>query len=292
MLCPRYLAALINARFDTRFRCAVLCVLLICGAIKPSRGEDSLASGNLLQGNPSSTRSGKHLFQNTCSICHGISGEGGRGPKLANSAQILSKSDAELFKIIRDGIDGTEMPAFPVTSGQAWQLITFIRSLNNTQIQQDARGDIGKGRELFFGRSGCSSCHMIHGRGGLLGPDLSNVAAERSLAQVKDSIRRPQRFAGPGYQHVRLVAMDERMIDGIVKNDSTYSIQIMTLNGDLDFFSKNDLKAITYYRESMMPAATLSDPEFQDILAFLSRQRVNAIPKKARISGQQVKVDR
>src|SRR5919107_1632323 len=36
-------------------------------------------------------------------------------------------------------------------------------------------GDATAGEALFFGRAGCASCHEVNGRGGVVGPDLSNA---------------------------------------------------------------------------------------------------------------------
>ena len=31
------------------------------------------------------------------------------------------------------------------------------------------------GEDLFFGKASCASCHEVNGRGGIVGPDLSNA---------------------------------------------------------------------------------------------------------------------
>jgi putative heme-binding domain-containing protein len=119
---------------------------------------------------------------------------------------------------------------------------------------------------------------MIVGQGGLGGPDLSNIGAERSLAALAKSIQRPGNSERTGYQHVRISTLDGQTIDGMIKNDSGYSIQILDMKGDFHFFPKSDLAIVTYYQSSLMPPADLSNQELQDILAFLSSQKLQAMP--------------
>ena len=127
---------------------------------------------------------------------------------------------------------------------------------------------------------------MIMGRGGLQGPDLSGIAAQRSAAQISESIRQPSAFVEPGYRRVRLNTVDGRTIEGLIKNDSTYSIQVLDLKGNLQFFSKDELQTITYNEDSLMPAPIMSDEELQDLLVFLSRQATEGV------SEQSAKTDR
>ena len=77
--------------------------------------------------------SGSQLFQQNCSSCHGLNGEGGVGPAL-NSKQFLSSAtDQQIRSIIAVGVPGTAMSAWsqdhggPLTSEQIKALSTFLR---------------------------------------------------------------------------------------------------------------------------------------------------------------------
>src|ERR1700719_4441617 len=54
---------------------------------------------------------GEQLFLGQCAGCHGPKGEGGRGALLAQPRLRHAADDESLFRLIRDGIKGTEMPA-------------------------------------------------------------------------------------------------------------------------------------------------------------------------------------
>ena len=63
---------------------------------------------------------------------------------------------------------------------------------------------------------------MVLGRGGLLGPDLSNIGAERRLAELhRPFYANPSRMSR-GYQPVRLTTKSGDKVDGVVKNGATF----------------------------------------------------------------------
>jgi cytochrome c oxidase cbb3-type subunit 2 len=65
------------------------------------------------------------LYKQHCASCHGDKREGTLGPALKGSA----KSDADLFKIIFQGIEANGMPAFSgsLDEQKTWKLVTYIK---------------------------------------------------------------------------------------------------------------------------------------------------------------------
>jgi putative heme-binding domain-containing protein len=116
---------------------------------------------------------------------------------------------------------------------------------------------------------------MLNGRGGLLGPDLSNIAAERNARFLRESLTTPKPHIPNGYQPVRVVTADGRRIRGLVRNEHNFSLQLLDTEGKLHLLARNDLRDIEYEKQSLMPTdydKTLSATELRDLLAFLSRQ--------------------
>ena len=74
------------------------------------------------------------------------------------------------------------MPASPLPEADVSKIVAYIRSLRATAIDTPVQGDVAHGSQIFNGKGGCKECHMVNGRGGLIGPDLSNIAGERSVA--------------------------------------------------------------------------------------------------------------
>jgi cytochrome c oxidase cbb3-type subunit 3 len=235
--------------------------------------------GNPLGKDKVAIAAGRQQFEPTCGRCHGTTGKGGRGPKLADMARIRSMPDKPMFDVIKEGIKGTQMPPFPLPDTQIWQLVSFIRSLNATAIDQDVPGDKAAGETFFFGKGQCSKCHMMRGRGGLLGPDLSNLGASRSAEKIEESIKEPSAFIETGFSGVSVVTRDGCRVSGVAKNNSNYSIQILDAEGNYYLFLKSELKELIQHKKSLMPARALSERELQDLLAFLSRQTTDSPPQ-------------
>ena len=95
-----------------------LFILLIATASWAQPDEGSLRS-------PESIASGQKLFASACSACHGKTGEGGRGPNLADGVLVRRSKDERLFSSIKNGVPGSDMPGFPIgdaKSGSLWDI--------------------------------------------------------------------------------------------------------------------------------------------------------------------------
>jgi len=220
---------------------------------------------------------GKQLYNKSCTMCHGLDGTAGdRAPALAARRRYLRSTNGQLFDAIKKGIPGTAMPALPLSDDDVWKIVGYVRSLRATAVDEFVQGDVKHGESLFDGKAGCQSCHMIRGRGGLLGPDLSNIGSERSLAAIRSSLTEPAAGVPKGFQPVRAVTNAGAVIDGLVKNEDNFSLQVMDRKTyDIHLLVRSDLKDITYSDRSLMPhdyQHRLTKDEMQDLLAYLSRQ--------------------
>ncbi|MEK7278053.1 MAG: c-type cytochrome [Chloroflexota bacterium] len=74
---------------------------------------------------------GAQIFGDVCSSCHGVMGEGGIGPALADPATQGRYTDQQLFDTISQGHETTSMIAWGtiLTSDQITQLASYLRSL-------------------------------------------------------------------------------------------------------------------------------------------------------------------
>src|SRR5947199_7618169 len=150
------------------------------------------ATSNPLAGDSKAATQGAILFRQECVFCHGVSARGGmRGPDLTTGSWSHGGSDAELAATISAGVPGTAMPPNKLTEEEIWQIIAYLRTLQ--QPVMPPTGDARRGETLFFGATRCSSCHIVNGRGGRVGPELSTVGSGRSRAYIIESIREPGR---------------------------------------------------------------------------------------------------
>lgn len=248
---------------------------------------------NPLARNPRAIKQGNSLFRAACGSCHGIDARGGgRGPDLTSGRWTHGGSDAALFRIITQGAPGTQMPANDLSAEETWMVIAYLRTLSATAAPPVA-GNRAKGEKIFFEQGFCAQCHMVNGKGGRLGPELSRIGASRPVHFLTEAIREPSKHLSfglhePGkdfplvYDTVTVLTGAGRRIIGIAKNEDSFSIQLMDQQEQLHFFSKKDLKGVTREQKSLMPVYTesmLSAAELQDLLAYLSSLRGQPEPK-------------
>jgi cytochrome c oxidase cbb3-type subunit III len=231
-------------------------------------------------GDVKAIEAGRVLFTNGCTACHGPDGRGGRGPNLRERVFWHPMDEETMYKAVQKGIPGGGMPAASLSEEQTWQVVAFVRSLTAPAIENVASGDPKAGGELFWGKAGCGGCHRIQGRGGSLGPDLSNVAAMRALPQIRDAVLDPDAEITPGYESITVSLNDGRILRGVARNRTNYSLQVQDADGNLHLLSMKDVSKIRVTKGSIMPrdfGKRLSNAEVDNVVAYLSRQSVRPI---------------
>jgi len=232
---------------------------------------------------------GRQLFETHCAICHGPRGEGGKGPTLAQPNLPRASDNDSLLRIISYGIPNTEMPQARMEWPEIELVAKFVRSLGS-QPREVAPGDASRGAQIYAGKGGCAQCHMIHGQGGVFGPDLSDVGRRRSMAYLRRALVDPNADVPQSYSawrsdvslpenflYVRLVTRDKQEFSGVRVNEDTFSIQIREATGAVHSFLKSELAEIHKdFGKSPMPsyATALSTNELNDVVAFLTSLRV------------------
>ncbi len=264
-------------------------VLLAC-CLLISATAWSLEVRNPFAGKAKAAKAGEYEFRINCALCHGLGARGGgRGPDLTTSKKRHAHSDADMFQIISTGIPGTAMPAngtngqgVGMTDDEIWEIVTYIRSV---EVKAPAKpiGDAARGKKLFYGDANCFSCHMVKGKGGRVGPDLSSVGWSRRLDALIESVRNPSARLAWGlteatkefpqeYETVTVVTADGQQFKGVTLNEDSFSIQMIDTSEQLHLFEKDKLRSFEISRKSLMPIYnpdTLSDRDLHDIIAFL-----------------------
>jgi len=133
-----------------------------CDALKPYAGESTTPS------HEQQIDQGRQAFESNCAVCHGMDASGGRGPNLRRAHIARAPNDAALCELIETGIP-PEMPAGAfLTDVEVRALVAFVSSLRVSAAAAIA-GDPARGARIFAG-NGCSSCHILAGKGNALGP--------------------------------------------------------------------------------------------------------------------------
>lgn len=222
---------------------------------------------------PADVAAGGKTFRSHCSPCHGLNGEGGRGPNLATGSFFHGSSDLELLNNISDGIPGTEMPGLFYSSDRVWQIVAYIRSLNAAN-QSKPGASAAKGAELLRDKA-CLQCHRISGQGGRLGPDLSEIGKSRSVQHLRQALLDPNADVRQRYWVVSYTDASGTRVEGFLMNEDTYSVQFIDMSGRLQSLAKAGLKDYRVEKISKMPSFkdSLTNEEVEHMVAYLASLR-------------------
>jgi putative heme-binding domain-containing protein len=221
---------------------------------------------------PEDVAAGGRIFRAHCAVCHGPEGAGGRGAKLTRGEFRHATTDEGLYKIIADGIPGTEMPSTFFNGTQLWQVVAYVRSLSQRPQEAPLKGNATAGKQVFSGKGGCTMCHMVDGEGGRLGPDLSLIGETRSAQHLRTSLLKPNAQVFTYDRSIRAVTRDGKTITGRRLNEDTYSVQLLDSQERMVSLLKEEIASYEIISDSAMPSyeGKLSEKELDDLVAYLA----------------------
>jgi putative heme-binding domain-containing protein len=193
-----------------------------------------------------------------------------------------------LRKVIRNGIEGTEMPSVKVGPDDLEQIARWVEHLGQLP-PEPLPGDTERGRQLYQKKGGCTLCHTIRGHGGALGPDLTEIGLLRGAAYLRRALLEPAADVPRGFSmyhndvnvsynflQVRVVTKDGRALTGVRLNEDSFSIQMRDATNRIHSFLKSELRELHKdWGQSPMPAygELLTKNELDDVVAYLMSQR-------------------
>lgn len=249
------------------FLCAVLLAIsVVCFSQQPRTSAVRSSS-------PASDQA-KLSFEVHCATCHGLDGRGGEhAPGIVGTPVALARTDDGLARIIRNGIPAGGMPSFHfLTRRQIEGLIRYIRVLGGSSETGAVKGDPAVGAKLFFGKAHCAVCHMMQGKGGFIGSDLSEFGRSHTASEIRQIILQPDKFLVPRWQLVRVVTLSGQHFSGLIRNEDNFSIALQSKDGVFYLFMKSEIARITRERRSVMPddyGTQLSKSQLDDLVSYL-----------------------
>ncbi len=229
---------------------------------------------------PAEIESGKLNFQGSCGECHGVDASGGVGPNLHG---VVQKHGVQfVFNAIRYGIPGTAMaPVSSLNNKRAWQVVGYLKTLTAAPGSMKVNGDPAKGKELYSS-NGCATCHEIDGKGGAVGPDLSDIGSMRSPKYLEEVLVDPAKNPPPdsalpsrrmwtGYVLTKVVTKTGKTYIGSRVNEDTFTITLRDMAGNYHTFYKSNLQSVDKeFGKSFMPSFShLSEAQRNDLVAYL-----------------------
>src|SRR6185436_16781282 len=161
----------------------------------------------------------KNVYAKFCAGCHGADARGTQqGPGLAGNPGVRRRSNLSVRNLIRKGIPAAGMPGFDLPDSMLDALAALVASLNSSAAESNVPGDRAAGKEFFFGKGQCASCHMVSGAGKPIGPDLSNLGREMMVDQIREALLQPDAKIANGYGLVTVQLRDGQALRGFTRN--------------------------------------------------------------------------
>lgn len=220
---------------------------------------------------PIDVEDGGRLYRANCAICHGAEGNLVAGIDLGHNKFRRAKDDDDIASIIRTGIPGTAMPPNNFNDYQALTIVAYLRSLAAATNATVVGGDPARGKAIYEGKGGCSSCHRIRGVGSRNGPDLSDIGNRRLAGEIERALTDPDKDVAEQNRHFRGVTKDGATITGTLLNEDKYSVQILDAKDRLVSVERSSLRSSAIVDQGLMPSfkGKLSSGELADLISYL-----------------------
>jgi putative heme-binding domain-containing protein len=138
-------------------------------------------------------------------------------------------------------------------------------------------GDAKAGRRLFFSPVGarCGVCHQHNGRGGRVGPDLTNISRSSSREKIVESILKPDQEVAPHYQPWLLVTDDGKTHTGLRQHEGgdDGTEEYVNSAGERFLLESKTIEVREATSTSIMPSGletTVSIDDLRDLVTFLT----------------------
>ncbi len=168
-----------------------------------------------------------------------------------------------------------EMIGLTLTSAAAPSARPVTAKVWQVALQQG--GNPERGRRVFYSlQAVCSSCHAIQGRGGDLGPKLSNVGKSKTRQQLVQAIINPSEEISPEWQGWYIRLHNGEVHQGRQIDVGDKEIELYTQAAGFRSFSKKDVAEYGMNQTSLMPEGLenqLTVSELLDLLAFLESEK-------------------
>ncbi len=204
--------------------------------------------------------------------------------------RLASEEIQKAFKRANDSVDKEE-------EALQEQIILAISSIDSTKINvkrpvspeewQEAVGSGGvpaRGYRVMYSlQSMCSMCHAFKGRGGTLGPDLTNTGQSKSRTQLIQSILQPSTEVSPEYQGWFIHLKNGEVYQGRQIDIGDNSVELYTQGRGFVTFDKGEVEDYKMSEKSLMPDGLekqLTVSDLRDLLAFLEAKQATISNKK------------
>jgi quinoprotein glucose dehydrogenase len=132
-------------------------------------------------------------------------------------------------------------------------------------------GDAANGKALVAANK-CLDCHRVGETGSRVGPDLTQIGATRTPANLIESIVKPDQEVLPENRSVRVVLKDGTSVTGRILNQDALSVQLINDKEQLKSYLRANLREATILDKGLMPSyeGKLTTQQVNDIVNYLA----------------------
>jgi putative membrane-bound dehydrogenase-like protein len=146
------------------------------------------------------------------------------------------------------------------------------------------RGDPVRGRHLLEASAKndmqCLKCHMVHGGGGAVGPDLSMIGKKASKENLVESILYPSKAIADQYITWQVDTRMGLSLAGLLIEETTDFLTLRDANGKDTKIAKKDIDSRSKGTKSLMPedlVVYLTEDDLVDLVAYLQELKTAAL---------------
>ncbi len=207
--------------------------------------------------------------------------------------QLQGQSDPRVDSMLRDALALRLDQPEHSNPGMWLELIELARSRDSEEVQAlvsryDATmqqapvmtrfagalegGNAKRGQELFHtgGAGECLRCHKVNGTGADVGPDLSQIGAQRSGEYLLAALVDPSADIAPGYGTLKVTLHSGEEYSGIYMGETDTTLTLRSGDGEERAFETSALASVQRPVSGMPPMHYLLKPkEIRDIVAYL-----------------------
>lgn len=223
---------------------------------------------------------GGRAYESACAACHGPDGNLIAGIDFSRGVFRRPLTDAEVVRIILNGIPNTPMPPTPgMSEEQAARIVAYLRSLPETFSAAAIGGDTARGEAIVTRSGDCLDCHRIGDRGSRLGPELSRIGLDRRAAELERALLDPNAEVEPAHRFYTVTPKRGEPVTGRLLNHDTFTVQLMDADERLRSFEKSELAEFGF-TDSPMPSYrdTLDAQALADVVSYLVTLRGESTP--------------
>jgi putative heme-binding domain-containing protein len=146
-------------------------------------------------------------------------------------------------------------------------------------------GDPFAGQQVY--KKLCAQCHVIHGQGSQVGPDLTSNG-RASFDQLLSNVFDPSLVIGADYQVVTIVTRDGRNLTGLIVEDNDQRVVVRMAGQIQETVPRSQVEYTRVSQLSMMPEGVesiFSRKDLADLFAFLSLDKPPSDPTARPIPG-------